>query len=159
MKRAPNDQSVILEVIEKQLWLQEDIKIIAHKLINIQKSWFLIAIDDIYINHPSILDEPSQWKNNLDDLMKEWLIPDIIKVDWAKINLLFDNKHNWEYQELIQAYKTELKNICGIVTGHWKECVIVAEWVNTIEEIEFAISLWCNAFQWFKLEKLFKETN
>jgi ATP-dependent phosphoenolpyruvate carboxykinase len=58
------------------------------------------------------------------------------------MNILFDNKKHPDFQELIKTYKNRL----AYYTQHIKEksdrdLIVVAEWVNTHEEIQFAIDL------------------
>lgn len=154
---APEDQSIILEIVEKPFGSNEKIQLIWNKLLFLQNKWIRIAIDDIHFTHHSIPDEPSHWKENLESLLKQWLLPDIIKIDGKKMNILFENKDNPDFKELIQTYKSWLDNISQQIIASWTECIIVAEWVNTPEEIAFATSLWCNAFQWFELKELFNK--
>jgi hypothetical protein len=51
---------------------------------------------------------------------------------------LYDNRNNPQYQELIREYQIQLSEFRKIVGS---DCIIVAEWVNTHEEIAFAESL------------------
>lgn len=155
LEKAPENQSVILEIVEKSFWSQENTKIIYEKLVILQNSWIKIAIDDIHFTHPTIPDIFSQWKKNLEDLISYGLFPDVIKIDWKKMNTLFDNRNNPDFKVLIDTYKKWLNDFSQQILESGKKPIIVAEWVNTHEEIKFATSLWCNWFQGFDLKELF----
>lgn len=151
---APEKQDIIFEIVEKHFGSLEDAKVIAEKLKILQNRWVKIAIDDIFISHHTIEDKPSQWLENLQLLLNYGLIPNIIKIDWDRMETLYGNRNNPLYQELLREYQIQLSEFRKIVGP---DCIIVAERVNTHEEIAFAKSLWCCGFQWFKLKELFSK--
>lgn len=151
---APKEQRMIIEVVEKDFEWLDNAKMIAEKMKILQNRWVKVAIDDIYISHYTVADKPSQWLENLQLLLNYGLIPNIIKIDWSRMETLYDNRNNPLYQELIREYQIQLSKFRKIVGP---DCIIVAERVNTHEEIAFAKSLWCCGFQWFKLKELFSK--
>ncbi len=147
LKKYNIDPSIfIFEITEYTFGNQESSKKIIQGTEYLKRLGFKLAIDDIFFSEDTTVEEINMWKENLDTLLRNKIIPDYVKVDGKQLELMYINRNNIKFQLIIQKYKDEIVKIKQF------GCIIIWEWIKNAEDAKFAAYLGCDLFQWQDLK-------
>ena len=115
------------EIVEENMEEKEEQQVLQNISL-LKRVWFKIAVDDFWA-----------WSSNFERVLK--IAPDFIKIDWAFVKNLVNDKKS----------RTIVKLIIWLAEEIWAKTV--AEYVETEETQELLDSYWIDYSQWYLYSK------